>query len=84
MYPKLNDMYTVLLIKDKQEIKILSQQYVCGTYVTINGMQTGTTEKEDIYHKKLRIKAIKLGDTITGGSVIDLKSKFPINTFVSN
>ena len=77
-------MYTVLVTKDKQVIKILSQQYVCGTYVTINGHQGGTTDKEEVFHKKLRIKALKAGDIIKDGSVIDLKSKFPINTFVSN
>lgn len=31
--------------------------------------------------EKVRIRAIKRGDTIVEGSVIEIKSKYPINVF---
>lgn len=43
--------------------------------------QYGSNLKEAAYHRKVRIRAIKRGDTIVEGSVIEIKSKYPINVF---
>lgn len=37
--------------------------------------------KEAAYHRKVRIRAIKRGDTIVDGIILETKSKYPINTF---
>lgn len=33
------------------------------------------------YHRKVRIRAIKRGGTIVEGTVLEIKSKYPINVF---
>lgn len=79
-------MYTKILTKEGKELNVVTQQYSVGTYVIINNdpsMQFGVDKKEDEYHKKLRITCIKGGDTLIGGSILDVKSKFPINTFLN-
>ena len=44
----------------------------------------GITEdnlKEAAYHRKVRIRAIKRGGTIVEGTILETKSKYPINVF---
>jgi len=80
-------MFTTIKTKEGQEINITTQQYVVGLYVIINNdpsQQFGVNTDETKYHKDIRIKCIKNGDTLVGGSVLDVKSKFPINTFSNN
>jgi hypothetical protein len=79
-------MFTKILTKDGKELNVVTQQYLVGTYVIINNdpsMQYGVDKKEYEYHKKLRITCIKGGDTLVDGSILDVKSKFPINTFTN-
>ena len=70
--------------KINKDISFVTQQYEVGTYVIINNdpaMQFGISIKEEEYHKKIRIKAIKVGYTIISGSILSCKSKYPINQF---
>lgn len=48
--------------------------------ITFKG-KYGSNLKEAAYHRKVRIRAIKRGDTIVEGNVIETKSKYPINVF---
>ena len=43
--------------------------------------QFGSNLKEAAYHRKVRIRAIKRGGTIVEGTVLEIKSKYPINVF---
>lgn len=43
--------------------------------------QFGSNLKEAAYHRKVRIRAIKRGGTIVEGTILETKSKYPINTF---
>ena len=79
-------MFTKILTKEGMELNFVTQQYNVGTYVIINNdpsMQFGVDKKEDVYHKEIRIQCIKGGDTLVGGSLLTLKTKYPINTFTS-
>lgn len=70
--------------KTNKEISIVTQQYEIGTYIIINNdpMLQGTTIlKEEQYHKKIRISAIKNNDIIISGSILNCKSKYKINNF---
>lgn len=78
----------ITVIKDKEfgNIEIITQQYASGLYVAIYKNkrlinQCGSGLKEAAYHRKVRIRAIKRGATIVKGSVIETKSKYPINVF---
>lgn len=79
-------MRTVIKDKELGNIEIITQQYELGLYVAIYKNkrlinQYGSNLKEAAYHRKVRIRAIKRGDTIVEGSVIETKSKYPINVF---
>jgi hypothetical protein len=79
-------MRTVIKDKELGNIEIITQQYELGLYVAIYKNerlinQFGSNLKEAAYHRKVRIRAIKRGDTIVEGSVIEIKSKYPINVF---
>lgn len=79
-------MRTVIKDKELGNIEIITQQYESGLYVAIYKNkrlinQYGSNLKETAYHRKVRIRAIKRGDTIVEGSVIEIKSKYPINVF---
>lgn len=79
-------MRTVIKDKELGNIEIITQQYELGLYVAIYKNkrlinQFGSNLKEVAYHRKVRIKAIKRGDTIVEGNVIETKSKYPINVF---
>ena len=70
--------------KYDKELSFVTQQYQIGTYVIVNNdpkLQFGVNCKEEEYHKKLRIKAIKMGDDIISGSILTCRSKYPINKF---
>jgi hypothetical protein len=77
-------MYTTIVTNEGQEIKVVSQQYEVGLYVILNNdpaNQFGVNKKEDLYHKDIRIKTLKMGGKIIGGTTLDVRSKYPINTF---
>ena len=79
-------MRTVIKDKELGNIEIITQQYELGLYVAVYKDkrlidQFGSTLKETVYHRILRIRTIKRGDTIVEGSVIETKSKYPINVF---
>lgn len=79
-------MRTVIKNKEFGNIEIITQQYGLGLYVAIYKNkrlinQFGSDLKEAAYHRKVRIRAIKIGDTIVEGTVLKIKSKYPINTF---
>lgn len=79
-------MRTVIKDKELGNIEIITQQYESSLYVAIykNKIlinQYGSNLKEAAYHRKVRIRAIKRGDTIVEGNVIETKSKYPINVF---
>lgn len=77
-------MYTKIKTNEGNVLTFLTQQYEIGTYCIINNdpsQQFGVDKKEDIFHKEIRIKCIKSGDKLIGGSTLELKSKFPINKF---
>lgn len=79
-------MRTVIKNKELGNIEIITQQYKLGLYVAIYKNkrlinQFGSNLKEAAYHRKVRIRTIKRGDTIVEGSVIEIKSKYPINVF---
>lgn len=79
-------MRTVIKDKEFGNIEIITRQYELGLYVAIYKDkrlidQFGSNLKETVYHRILRIRAIKRGDTIVEGSVIEIKSKYPINVF---
>ncbi|QIG59157.1 hypothetical protein crAss002_47 [Bacteroides phage crAss002] len=79
-------MRTVIKDKELGNIEIITRQYELGLYVAIYKNkrlinQFGSNLKEAAYHRKVRIRAIKRGDTIVEGSVIEIKSKYPINVF---
>lgn len=79
-------MITVINNKELGKIKIVTQQYASGLYVAIYKNkrlinQCGSDLKEAAYHRKVRIRAIKIGDTIVDGTILETKSKYPINTF---
>ena len=79
-------MRTVIKDKELGNIEIITQQYELGLYVAIYKNkrlinQYGSNLKEAAYHRKVRIRAIKRGDTIVEGNVIETKSKYPINVF---
>ena len=79
-------MRTVIKDKELGNIEIITQQYESGLYVAVyknNRLidQFGSNLKETAYHRILRIRTIKRGDTIVEGSVIETKSKYPINVF---
>jgi hypothetical protein len=79
-------MITVINNKELGKIEIVTQQYQLGLYVAIYKNkrlinQFGSNLKEVAYHRKVRIRAIKIGDTIVDGTILKTKSKYPINTF---
>ena len=79
-------MITVINDKELGKIEIVTQQYQLGLYVAIYKNkrlinQFGSNLKEVAYHRKVRIKAIKRGATIVDGTILETKSKYPINTF---
>lgn len=79
-------MITVINNKELGKIEIVTQQYQLGLYVAIYKNkrlinQFGSNLKEVVYHRKVRIRAIKIGDTIVDGTILKTKSKYPINTF---
>lgn len=79
-------MRTVIKDKELGNIEIITQQYESSLYVAIYKNkrlinQYGSNLKEVAYHRKVRIRAIKRGDTIVEGNVIETKSKYPINVF---
>ena len=79
-------MITVINDKELGKVEIVTQQYQVGLYVAIYKNkrlinQFGSNLKETAYHRILRIRTIKRGDTIVEGSVIETKSKYPINVF---
>lgn len=79
-------MRTVIKDKELGNIEIITQQYETSLYVAIYKNerlinQYGSNLKEAAYHRKVRIRAIKRGDTIVEGNVIEAKSKYPINVF---
>jgi len=72
--------------KELGKIEIVTQQYQLGLYVAIYKNkrlinQFGSNLKEVAYHRKVRIRAIKRGGTIVDGTILETKSKYPINTF---
>ena len=79
-------MRTVIKDKELGNIEIITKQYELGLYVAIYKNkrlinQYGSNLKEAAYHRKVRIRAIKRGDTIVDGTILETKSKYPINTF---
>lgn len=79
-------MITIINDKELGKIEIVTQQYQIGLYVAIYKNkrlinQFGSNLKEVAYHRKVRIRAIKRGGTIVGGTIFKTKSKYPINTF---
>lgn len=79
-------MRTVIKDKEFGNIEIITQQYESCLYVAIyknNRLidQFGSNLKETAYHRIVRIRTIERGDTIVEGSVIETKSKYPINVF---
>lgn len=79
-------MRTVIKNKELGNIEIIIQQYQVGLYVAIYKNkrlinQYGSNLKEVAYHRKVRIRAIKRGGTIVDGTILETKSKYPINTF---
>lgn len=79
-------MRTVIKDKELGNIEIITQQYELGLYVAIYKNkrlinQFGSNLKEVAYHRKVCIKAIKRGDTIVNGTILETKSKYPINVF---
>lgn len=75
---------TIYDTKRKQTDSIVTQQYEVGTYMIINNdhaLQGVCDDNEEIVHKKIRIKAIKLSNIITSGTVLSCKSKYAINDF---
>lgn len=79
-------MITVINDKKLGKVEIVTQQYQIGLYVAIYKNerlinQFGSNLKEVAYHREVRIRAIKRGDTIVDGTILETKSKYPINTF---
>lgn len=79
-------MITIINDKEFGKIKIVTQQYQLALYVAIYKNkrlinQFGSNLKEVAYHRKVRIRAIKRGATIVDGTILETKSKYPINTF---
>lgn len=79
-------MITIINDKELGKIEIATQQYQLGLYVAIYKNkrlinQFGSNLKEVAYHRKVRIRAIKRGATIVNGTILETKSKYPINTF---
>ena len=79
-------MITIINDKELGNIEIITQQYGLGLYVAIYKNkrlinQYGSNLKEAAYHRKVRIRAIKRGATIVEGTVLEIKSKYPINVF---
>lgn len=78
-------MYTK--IKTKDGIRdIVSREFEFGTYYIINNnpsLQGGVNDKEEMFHKKVRIKAIKDENIILDGTILTCRSKYPINKFNS-
>lgn len=76
-------MFTELITKEGK-LTFQTQQYKVGLYVIINNdasKQFCVNDNEDMFHKKLRLKALKAGDTIANGTILSIKSSSPINTF---
>lgn len=79
-------MITIINDKELGKIEIVTQQYQLSIYVAIYKNkrlinQFGSNLKEVAYHRQVRIRAIKRGDTIVDGTILETKSKYPINTF---
>ena len=80
-------MYTKIRTKNGDELNVTTQQYIVGTYVIINNdpaCQFGVKTEENKYHLDIRKRALKNGDTISGGSIIMIEGKkIPenVNTF---
>lgn len=77
-------MYTKIQAKNGEEINVFSQQYICGTYFIVNNdsaQQGNFAKKENEFHLELRKKALKIGDKLVAGSILDYSGKLPINTF---
>lgn len=79
-------MITVINDKELGKVEIVTQQYQVSLYVAIYKNkrlinQFGSNLEEVAYHREVRIRAIKRGDTIVDGTILETKSKYPINTF---
>lgn len=78
-------MFTTIKTKEGKELNFVTQQYELGLYIIVNNdpaLQGSSLLKEEIYHKQLRIKAIKAGDTLVDGTIIPYKGrKYNINNF---
>lgn len=78
-------MFTKIKNKEGETLVFNTQQYVTGLYIIVNNdpaLQGCSLLKEEEYHKRLRIKAIKAGDTLVDGTIIPYKGrKYNINNF---
>lgn len=78
-------MFTTIKTKKGEELNFVTQQYTLGLYIIVNNnsaLQGSSLLKEEIYHKQLRIKALKNGDTLIDGTIIPYKGrKYNINNF---
>ena len=77
-------MYTNIKTKEGKESHIVTQHYEIGTYVMINNdpaSQFRSHLQEKDFHIKVRKDAIKNGDTIVNGTIIEYKDKVNINPF---
>lgn len=79
-------MFTKIKTKEGKELNFVTQQYETGLYIIVNNnpaLQGSSLLKEEAYHKQLRIKAIKIGDTLLDGTIIPYKGKkYNINNFI--
>ena len=79
-------MFTKIKTKEGKELNFVTQQYGLGLYIIVNNnpsLQDSSLLKEEAYHKQLRIKAIKSGDTLIDGTIISYKGrKYNINNFI--
>lgn len=78
-------MFTKIKNKEGKELNVVTKQYEIGLYIIINNnpaLQGSSLLKEEAYHKRLRIKVIKSGDTLVDGTIIPYKGrKYNINNF---
>lgn len=79
-------MFTKIKTKEGETLHFNSKQYEIGTYIIINNnpaCQLTSSLKEEKFHIKLRIEAIKNSDTLVDGTIIPYKGrKYNINNFI--
>lgn len=79
-------MFTKIKTKEGKELNFVTKQYELCLYIIVNNnpaLQSSSLLKEEAYHKRLRIKAIKSGDTLVDGTIISYKGKkYNINNFM--